>query len=146
MTVALFILRAFAVLDRLLRAPLDAGKALFTAVLPDRFLFSHFNITRRTDFFTNPAGAAFFIGKERFIHPGDMRQGNPVKRRQHPILPEGPLLRRPLIPAPDHRRDPVQFSEHRVKFLLLLAGGRGSAPGNIVAGSLKCSVVGETNL
>jgi hypothetical protein len=34
MMVAFFIPCAFAVLDRLLRAPLDAGKALFTAVMP----------------------------------------------------------------------------------------------------------------
>ena len=64
----------FTILDRFLRAPLQAGKTLLTSMIPDRFSFTHGDISGRTYFAADFARVAFVIDPELFVHLGHMRK------------------------------------------------------------------------
>ena len=59
-----------AILDRFLRAPLQAGKTLLTSMIPDRSPFTHCDISGRTNFAADFACVAFVIDPELFVHFG----------------------------------------------------------------------------
>ena len=43
-------------------------------MLPDGFSFAHHDVLRRANLLANPASNAFFIGKKRFIHFGNIAE------------------------------------------------------------------------
>jgi hypothetical protein len=57
-----------AVLDRHLRAPLDAGQTLLAAMLPYRLACRQFNISGWADLGTDAAGIAFVIHPKTLVH------------------------------------------------------------------------------
>lgn len=56
-----------AILNRLLRAPVEAGVALFAAALPFRKPVDHLNIAHRTDFGAKTASVAFAVRAEKAV-------------------------------------------------------------------------------
>ena len=68
----------FTILDRFLRAPLQAGKTLLASIIPDRFSFMHGDISGRTHFVTDSASVAFVIDPELFIHFGYIRKAHTI--------------------------------------------------------------------
>lgn len=93
-----------AVLNRLVRAPLDTGKTLFAPVLPDGLAFRQDNVLRRADFYAVTASRTLFIRQEGLIHFTDIVDARfAVYPGKKWILPEGPLLHRQLFAVSDKR-------------------------------------------
>ena len=67
------------ILDRFLRAPLQAGKTLLTSIIPDRFSFTHGDISGRAYLTADFASIAFIIDPELFIHFWHMRKTHTIK-------------------------------------------------------------------
>jgi hypothetical protein len=86
------------VLDCLMRAPLDAGEALFAMVEPKGSAIRHLDIRRGTEFLTDAAGIAFLVGMERFVHVCNMPNRHTVQPGEEDILPEGAFFYRERLP------------------------------------------------
>jgi hypothetical protein len=56
------------------RTELQACKAKLAFSVPDRFIFYHFNIIYRADFFTGSASVAFFINSKILVKSADFFQ------------------------------------------------------------------------
>ena len=96
MVVTLIPGRLFAELDRLLRTPLDAGKALFAVMTPDRSVCLQVDVSTGADGLADAAGVAFLINPESLVHRRNAGKGEPVEPGKNDILPQGALLDRPL--------------------------------------------------
>jgi len=86
--------RLLAVLDRLLRAPLQAGEALFAPVAPDRSISVHGYVSGRADLHADPALVALVIRPELTVHPWHHGEGHLVEGCEEDALPERPFFDR----------------------------------------------------
>jgi hypothetical protein len=92
MVVAFVGRRLLAELDRFLRTPLDAGQALFAAMLPHRFARFQDDILCRTYFDTDAAGVAFVINPEILVQLMDLLECHFVDRGKNDPLPQWALF------------------------------------------------------
>jgi hypothetical protein len=113
MAVALVTRRFFAELDRLLRAPLDAGEALFAVMKPDGFAGRKIDVPAGADGPADAAGVAFLIYPEPLVHRRDAGKGEPVEPREQDVLPQRTLLDRPLLPCGNNGGDPADLFPRR---------------------------------
>ena len=78
-----FILGRFlAVLNGLLRAPLQAGKTLLAALIPHRFPFLKRDVFNRANPAADRTATAFFIDPEFPVHFWDLRKTHFIEKRK----------------------------------------------------------------
>ena len=132
MVVALVTRCLFAELDRLLRTPLDAGKALFAVMTPDGSVCLQVDVSTGADVLADAAGIAFLINPESLVHRRNAGKGEPVEPGKNDILPQGALFDRPLLPCSHRGGDSADLFPCRLDPPDLLRFGSGAAPGDVV--------------
>ena len=124
--------RFLAVLDGLLRAPLQAGKTLLAPLIPGRLPLLKDYVSGRTDLAADLTLIAFFIDPELSVHFRYLAKTHFIEKREKHPLPEGSFFHRHFLFSSYRYGDFGNLFLGRLKPLILLLLRPGPAPRDII--------------